>query len=65
MTAVMKPASALMVLREDPAEKDRYLRLFYRGCRPTLFGRIWTRVFAWMAGMGVLPELLEWTVTTK
>jgi hypothetical protein len=47
-----------MVLHEDPAEKHRYLRLFYRRWRPTLLGRIWTRVFAWMAGMGFLPQLL-------
>ena len=47
-----------MVLREDPAEKHGYLRFFYRGWRPTLLGRAWTRIFAWMAGLGLLPDLL-------
>jgi hypothetical protein len=47
-----------MALREDPAEKDGYLRYFYRGWRPTLLGRAWTRIYAWMAGLGLLPELL-------
>ena len=42
---------------EDPAERG-YLRFFYRGWRPTVFGRIWTRVFAWTAGLGLLPDML-------
>jgi hypothetical protein len=48
----------LMPRREDPAERSGYLRFFYRGWRPTLFGRIWTRVFAWIYGLGLLPDLL-------
>jgi hypothetical protein len=47
-----------MALREDPAEQGTYLRFFYRGWRPTLLGRIWTRVFAWAAGLGLLPAVL-------
>ena len=47
-----------MVLREDPAERHGYLRFFYRGWRPTLLGRAWTRIYAWMAGLGLLPDLL-------
>jgi len=47
-----------MVLHEDPAEQDTYLRFFYRGWRPTFLGRIWTRAFAWAAGLGLLPNVL-------
>jgi len=45
-----------MALLKDPAEEG-YLRFFYRGWRPTAFGRIWTRVFAWTAGLGLLPDV--------
>ena len=47
-----------MVTRDDPAEQGNYLRFFYRGWRPTLLGRVWTRIFAWMAGLGLLPDML-------
>jgi hypothetical protein len=47
-----------MALRDDPAEQHGYLRFFYRGWRPTRLGRIWSRAFAWMAGLGLLPELI-------
>ncbi len=47
-----------MARRDDPAEQDGYLRFFYRGWRPTLLGRIWTRVFACAAGLGLLPEVV-------
>ncbi len=43
---------------EDPAERGGYLRFFYRNWRPTPLGRAWTRAFAWLAGLGVLPELV-------
>src|SRR5215510_11469831 len=46
-----------MALLKDPAEEG-YLRLFYRDWRPTVFGRIWTRIFAWTAGLGLLPDIL-------
>lgn len=47
-----------MATREDPAEKEGYLRYFYRDWRPTRFGRIWTRIYAWLAGVGLLPDIL-------
>lgn len=53
-----------MSTREDPAEKDGYLRYFYRGWRPTLLGRLWTRIYAWLAGLGLLPDLLVSLRTT-
>ena len=52
-----------MAARKDPAEEG-YLRFFYRGWRPTVFGRIHNRVFAWVAGLGLLPGLLV-TLRTK
>lgn len=47
-----------MTLRPDPAETSGYLRYFYRGRRPTALGRIWSRCYAWLVGLGVLPPLL-------
>jgi F420H(2)-dependent quinone reductase len=44
--------------REDPAERSGYLRYFYRGWRPTRFGRIWNGAFAWVSGLGLTPQLL-------
>jgi len=44
---------------EDPAEHDgSYLRFYYRGWRPTLLGRMWTRVYAWLAGLGLFSDVL-------
>jgi hypothetical protein len=43
---------------EDPAEKEGYLRFFYRGWRPTRFGRFWSRLYAWVSGLGLLPRML-------
>jgi hypothetical protein len=42
----------------DPAEASGYLRYFYRDRRPTAFGRIWSRAYAWLVGLGILPPLL-------
>ena len=42
-------------MREDPAERAGYLRFFYRRWRPTFVGRVWTRILAFMAGLGLLP----------
>ena len=42
---------------KDPAERG-YLRFFYRDWRPTRFGRLWTRLFAWVSGLGLTPQLL-------
>jgi hypothetical protein len=45
-------------LRADPAERNGYLRFFYRNWRPTRLGRIWNRTFAWISGVGLTPQLL-------
>ena len=42
----------------DPAEETGYLRYFYRNWHPTRFGRFWSHTYAWVAGLGVLPEIL-------
>lgn len=47
-----------MALREDPAEQNSYLRFFYRDWRPTLLGRIWTRIFARIAELGLMPDIV-------
>jgi hypothetical protein len=44
--------------RQDPAERTGYLRYFYRGWRPTRIGRLWSRLYAWVAGLGFLPSML-------
>jgi hypothetical protein len=44
--------------REDPAERTGYLRFFYRGWRPTRIGRLWSRVYAWVSGLGLVPRML-------
>ena len=41
----------------DPAEQGN-LRFFYRNWRPTRFGRIWAKAFAWIAALGLTPPLL-------
>jgi hypothetical protein len=41
----------------DPAERG-YLRYFYRDWRPTRFGRMWSRAFAWVSGLGLAPQIL-------
>lgn len=48
----------MVAQRQDPAERGSYLRFFYRNWRPTRLGRIWSRAYAWVAGLGILPELL-------
>lgn len=50
--------------REDPAERTGYLRYFYRGWRPTHLGRFWSRMFAWVSGLGLVPDTLL-TLQTK
>ena len=42
---------------KDPAESG-FLRFYYRNWRPTLFGRLWTRVWAWATSLGLLPDTL-------
>ena len=43
------------MLREDPAESG-YLRFFYRHWRPTRLGRIWSRAYARVVGLGLLSD---------
>jgi hypothetical protein len=43
--------------REDPAEQTG-LRFFYRGWRPTRLGKIWSRAFARVSGLGLTPQVL-------
>jgi hypothetical protein len=47
-----------MPSREDPAERTGYLRFFYRGWRPTRIGRLLSRVYAWVSGLGLVPRTL-------
>jgi hypothetical protein len=43
---------------EDPAERTGYLRFFYRRWRPTLLGRIWSGIWAWVCGLGLASRTL-------
>ena len=47
-----------MPRHDDPAEENSYLHLFYRGWRPTLLGRWFTRFWAWASGFGLFPDYL-------
>ena len=47
-----------MPSHEDPAEHHGYLRWFYRGWRPTRFGRFHNRIWAWLSGRGLTPSIL-------
>jgi hypothetical protein len=53
-----------MPSREDPAERAGYLRYFYRNWRPTRFGRVWSRLYAWWSGLGLVPRMLLTLQTT-
>jgi len=56
---------AMSALRKDPAEQS-FLRFFYRDWRPTWWGRIWNRAFAWLTGLGLLrPVLLTLQVRSR
>lgn len=62
-TAVVRPCKCPCVCvmeqqRQDPAERSGYLRYFYRDWRPTRFGRLWSRGYAWLAGAGLTPDVL-------
>lgn len=46
-----------MPQHEDPAEKG-YLRYFYIGWRPTRLGQFWSRLYAWVSSLGILPRML-------
>lgn len=41
----------------DPAESGS-LHAYYRDWRPTLLGRITTRLWAWVTGLGIMPEIV-------
>jgi hypothetical protein len=40
----------------DPAERSAYMRLFYRGWRPTRLGRWVNAVQCWYSGLGLPPH---------
>ena len=42
----------------DPAERRRWLRLFYRDWRPTRLGRLVSRSLARLTGLGLTPPVL-------
>ncbi len=42
----------------DPAERGGYLRLFYRHWRPTRMGRLVSRAWACLSGLGLTPRVL-------
>jgi hypothetical protein len=42
---------------QDPAESG-YLRFFYRNRRPTWFGRLSNRAWAWVSGLGLTPPII-------
>ena len=44
--------------RQDPAERLRSLRVFYRDWRPTRLGRLVNRCWAWLSGRGLTPHIL-------
>jgi hypothetical protein len=44
--------------QEDPAEQGGYLRFFYRGWRTTSLGKLWSRGFAFVCGLGLAPKIL-------
>ena len=46
-----------MTQRKDPAEHG-YLRFFYRDWHPTRLGRFWSKLFAWVSGLGLTPQIL-------
>lgn len=48
----------MKVPRQDPAERGGYLRYFYRDWRPTRLGRLWSRAWAWITGLGLTPRIL-------
>jgi hypothetical protein len=41
----------------DPAEQG-HLRWYYRDWRPTAYGRIHNRIWAWLTGLGLLPPIV-------
>ncbi len=44
-------------MRTDPAEQG-WLRLFYRNWRPTRLARISNGAWAWVTGLGLMPDVL-------
>jgi len=50
--------SRSMSARKDPAERQGYLRFFYRDWRPTRLGHMWSQAFACITGLGLMPPAL-------
>jgi hypothetical protein len=50
--------------RKDPAEAGS-LRFYYRNWRPTLYGRFWTRIWAWVTSLGLMPDIFVTLPTTQ
>jgi hypothetical protein len=46
-----------IVRSRDPAESG-YLRFYYRNRRPTWFGRLSNRAWAWASGLGLTPPII-------
>ena len=44
--------------RRDPAERRRFLRFFYSGWRPTRLGKLNNGIWAWLSGLGLMPQTL-------
>jgi deazaflavin-dependent oxidoreductase (nitroreductase family) len=44
-------------MQTDPAERSPFMRLFYRGWRPTRLGRMANRFAAWWSGLGLPPKI--------
>ena len=55
---VTSPPSAANRDFDDPAERLRSQRVFYRGWRPTRLGRSISHLTAWLAGHGLTPPIL-------
>ena len=48
----------MVTTHRDPAERSRYLRLFYRDWRPTRLGRFVNNALAWLSGLGLTRRIL-------
>jgi hypothetical protein len=57
LCSVFLAGPIMSTLRRDPAERG-YLRFFYRNWRPALLAKVWNGAFAWLAGLGLLPQIL-------
>ena len=44
--------------RKEPAERDAFLKLYYRDWRATLLGRFHNRLWAWAAAPGLTADIV-------